>query len=308
MFVNFKIDYIKLRKPSFIVSIALTVIGIISLLVFNLNYGVDFKAGTTLDISAGTQMDKAKVDALIHESFPEAKEVIITLGGNNERVTARFDMVLTEAESKTVISAFVGEYGEQVTYEENTVDVTIARELAVDAILIVLIASLFIALYMVIRFEWRFAVAGIVSVLHDAFLVVAVYCIFRIEVNLTFVAAILTVIGYSINDRIVIFDRIRENLPKAKLKNFDDVAKLANDSIAQVLTRTINTVLMVLFTAVALLIFGSESIRSFSFAISLGLVIGVYSSIFIACPMWVLLKNRSLSAKRAALIAAKEQE
>ncbi len=308
MFVNFKIDYIKLRKPSFIISGALIVIGILSLLIFNLNYGVDFKAGTTLDISAGVQMNKDKVDALIHESFPEVKEVIITLGGNAERVTARFDTVLTEPETKAVIAAFTEEYGDQVTYEENTVDVTIARELAVDAILIVLIASLFIALYMVIRFEWRFAVSGIVSVLHDAFLVVAVYCIFRIEVNLTFVAAILTVIGYSINDRIVIFDRIRENLPHAKLKSFEDVATLTNESISQVLTRTINTVLMVLFTAVALLIFGSESIRSFSFAISLGLIIGVYSSIFIACPMWVLMKFNSITKRRAALAAAKEQQ
>ncbi len=307
--MNFKkIDYVKLRKPSFIVSGALIVIGIVCLLIFNLHYGVDFKAGTTLDIATGAQMSKDKVDSLIHDAFPEAKEVIITLGANGERVTARFDMVLAEAETKTVIAAFTQEYGDQVTYEENTVDVTIARELAVDAILIVLIASLFIALYMVIRFEWRFALSGIVSVLHDAFIVVAVYCIFRLEVNLTFVAAILTVIGYSINDRIVIFDRIRENLPHAKLKSFEDVAKLVNESISQVLTRTINTVLMVLFTAVALLIFGSESIRSFSFPISLGLVIGVYSSIFIACPMWALLKFSSITKRRAALAAAKEQE
>lgn len=307
MFVNSKMDYIKLRKPSFIFSIAITIIGIIFLLIFNLNYGVDFKAGTTLDISVGQPVEKAQAEELIRSAVPEVKEVLITMGGGNERVTARFDTVLKEDQSTAIISAFEREFGDQVTYEENTVDVTMAKELALKAIVAVAVASIFIALYVVIRFEWRFAVAGIVSVLHDAFIVVSIFSIFRLEVNLPFVAAILTVIGYSINDRIVIFDRIRENLRFAKVKTFDDLAKLVNDSISQVLTRTVNTVLMVLFTAIALLIFGSESIRLFSLAITIGLIGGVYSSIFIASPLWVLLKNKSLQSKRAGA-AAKEQE
>jgi len=295
-----KFDYVKLRKPSFIFSIAITIIGILFLFIFQLNYGVDFKSGTTMDISVGQFVPKERAEDIFRAAVPEAKETLITMGSGNQRVTVRFDTVLQEAETRVIISEFVKEFGDQVTYEENTVDVTIAKEMARNAIWAVLLASLFIGLYVIIRFEWRFAVAGIVSVLHDAFIVISVFSILRLEVNIPFVAAILTVIGYSINDRIVIFDRIRENLRFAKLKTFDDVAKLVNDSISQVLTRTINTVLMVLFTSMALFIFGSESIRLFSLAISIGLFAGVYSSIFIASPMWALLKYQSLKAKREA--------
>lgn len=303
--MNFNINYVKFRKASFATAITITVIGILFLSIFNLNYGVDFKSGTTLDISYGNSVEKAKVEEMIKTAIPESKEFITTMGGGNERVTARFDNVLTPDEVNTIIDAFKKDFGDQVTYEENMVDVTLAKELAVKAIVSVIIASLCIALYVVIRFEWRFAVASIISVLLDAFIVVSVFSIFRFEVNLPFVAAILTVIGYSINDRIVIFDRIRENLRFTKAKSFNDLAKLVNESISQVLTRTINTVLMVLFTAVAIMIFGSGSIRVFSFAISLGLVIGVFSSIFIACPIWLLLKNNSLNSKKATSPIAK---
>lgn len=303
MSVNYNINYVKFRKASFATAITITVIGILFLSIFNLNYGVDFKSGTTLDISYGISVEKAKVEEMIKTAIPESKEFITTMGGGNERVTARFDNVLTPDEVNAIIDAFKKDFGDQVTYEENMVDVTLAKELALKAIVSVIIASLCIALYVVIRFEWRFAVASIISVLLDAFIVVSVFSIFRFEVNLPFVAAILTIIGYSINDRIVIFDRIRENLRFTKAKSFNDLAKLVNESISQVLTRTINTVLMVLFTALAIMIFGSGSIRVFSFAISLGLVIGVFSSIFIACPIWLLLKNNSLNKKATSPIA-----
>jgi SecD/SecF fusion protein len=148
-----------------------------------------------------------------------------------------------------------------------------------------------------IRFEWRFAVAAIIALLHDAFIVVSIFSIFRLEVNLPFVAAVLTIIGYSINDTIVIFDRVRENLRFAKIKSFDDLAELVNRSTWQTMTRSINTVITVLIAALCLFIFGSPAIRLFSLAMIVGLISGAYSSIFIASPIWMLLKNRSLGSK-----------
>jgi SecD/SecF fusion protein len=175
------------------------------------------------------------------------------------------------------------------------VDPTIARELLTKAIYAVALASIGIIIYVSIRFEWRFALAGIIALLHDAFIVVSVFSIFRLEVNLPFIIAVLTIIGYSINDTIVIFDRIRENLRFAKLKNLDDLAELVNQSIWQTMTRSINTVVTVLIAAVCLFIFGSESIRLFSLAMIVGLISGMYSSIFIASQVWLVLKNKSLN-------------
>jgi len=298
--VNFKINFMKHYKRFFAFSVVLTLLGISTILIFNMNYGVDFKAGTTLDITTGIQSEKATIEEIIRTTLPDVKEPLLTLGNKAERVTIRFDKVLTQQQTSQVVQAFENKFGEQVSYEENTVDVTMAKELATKAIYAVLIASLAIIVYVSIRFEWRFAVAAIVALLHDALIVVSIFSIFRLEVNLPFVAAVLTIIGYSINDTIVIFDRVRENVRFAKLKTFGDLVELVNRSIWQTMTRSINTVITVLVAALALFIFGSESIRLFSLAMIIGLLSGVYSSIIIACPIWVLLKNNSLNSKKAA--------
>jgi SecD/SecF fusion protein len=196
-------------------------------------------------------------------------------------------------------------YGVKVAHEENTVDTELATELAQAAIVAVLIASLGIIIYVSIRFEWRFAIAAIVALLHDAFIVVSIFSIFRWEVNLPFVAAVLTIIGYSINDTIVIFDRVRENLRFSKIKNFNDLSELVNRSIWQTMTRSINTILTVLIGALCLFIFGSSAIKYFSLAMIVGLISGGYSSIFIATPLWLLMKNKSVVAARK-ILAAKE--
>jgi preprotein translocase subunit SecF len=165
------------------------------------------------------------------------------------------------------------------------------RELAQKGIYAVLIASVGIVIYVTIRFEWRFAIAGIVALLHDAFIVVSLFSIFRFEVGLPFIAAVLTIIGYSINDTIVIFDRIRENMRFAKIKTHEDLQNVVNASVWQTLTRSINTVMTVVVAALCLFIFGGESIKLFSLAMLFGLFSGAYSSIFIASPLWLLLKK-----------------
>jgi SecD/SecF fusion protein len=190
-----------------------------------------------------------------------------------------------------------------VKIEENTVDTTLAQELARNAIYAVLFASLGIIIYVAIRFEWRFGLAAIIALLHDAFFVISFFSIFQWQVNLPFVAAVLTIIGYSINDTIVIFDRIRENMRFAKLKTYDDLKQLVNRSIWQTMTRSINTVLTVFIGALLIFLVGSQSIRYFSLAILIGLLVGAYSSIFIASPIWVLMKKNSLNTQRRVTAA-----
>jgi SecD/SecF fusion protein len=226
----------------------------------------------------------------------------LTIGGDNsDRVSARFDKVLNADEVNKIMDQFTKTYGDNVSKEENTVDTELAKELAMKALYGVLIASLGIIIYVSIRFEWRFALAAVVALLHDAFMVISLFSILKLEVNLPFVAAILTIIGYSINDTIVIFDRIRENTRFAKLKDKDGLKELVNKSVWQTMTRSINTVVTVLIGALCLFIFGSEAIRLFSLAMLFGLFFGAYSSIFIASPFWMLLKRSSMGRKRAVV-------
>ncbi|MCC2685789.1 MAG: subunit SecF of preprotein translocase [Paenibacillaceae bacterium] len=293
-------DIVKHSKKFYTFSIIVTILGIITLLIHGLSLGVDFKAGTSLDIAVGQAIDKAKAEELFQNA--ELVPPGLTIGGDNgDRVSARFDKVLNADEVNKIMDQFTKAYGDQVSKEENTVDTELAAELALKALYGVLVACIAISIYVIIRFEWRFAVAAVVSLFHDAFMVISLFSILKLEVNLPFVAAILTIIGYSLNDTVVIFDRIRENTRFAKLKDPGDLKDLVNKSIWQTMTRSINTVITVLIGALCLFIFGSEAIRLFSLAMIFGLFFGAYSSIFIASPIWMHLKRISLGRKRAVV-------
>ncbi|MEK3913854.1 protein translocase subunit SecDF [Paenibacillus sp. FSL H7-0331] len=288
-------DFVKHRKLYFFISILVTVIGIGSLLVHGLNYGVDFKAGTTIDVALGKPIEKNKAEEIVRKAGFDPSVVTVG-GGQQDRVTVRFDRVLNAdiGESDRILSAFAGEYGNGIGKEENTVDPGIAKELAFQAIVAVAVASIGIMLYVTIRFEWGFAVAAIIALVHDVFFVISVFSILKLEVNLPFIAAILTIVGYSINDTVVIFDRIRENLRFARAKTWGDLTSLVNLSINQTLVRSVNTAVTVLIASIALLVWGSDSINLFSLAMTVGLVVGMYSSIYIASQVWLTLKFKSI--------------
>lgn len=283
-------NFVHSSKYFFIFSIVVTILGAATLGLFGLNYGIDFSSGTNIDISIKQQITKDQVNQVLSK-LELSKTPNITEG--SERMSIRFSDVLTEDMSNQFQADFKA-ISPESTFDINTVDAEIARELQLNAILSVLIASLGIIIYVSFRFNWRFAVSAVISLLHVAFLVISVFSIFRLEVNLPFILAILTIIGYAIHDTIVIFDRIRENMRFAKIRNLEELAQVVNESIYQTLARSINTVLTVLFAAGCLFVFGSESIRMFSLAIIIGLVFGCYSSIFIASPLWVLFKKNQI--------------
>lgn len=284
-------DFVGNRNKFFLFSITLTVLGILSLLIFNLNFGVDFKAGTNMDILVGKPAAQKDAKEILVKAGIEG--ITPTVGGTgNERVSVRFDEVLTQAKIVEIQNAFKAKYGDQVSAEVNVVSPDMAQELGIKTIWAILIASVAIMIYVMFRFEWRFALAANIAILYDAFVVVALFSIFRLEVDLPFIAAVLTTIGYSINDKIVIFDRIRENLRFGQFKNREQLAEMVNASIWQTMARNIYTVLAVLIVAVCLFIFGSESIKLFALAKIIGLSSGAYSSICIASPLWLLLKGK----------------
>lgn len=282
-----ELDYVHLSKYFYAFSIIITILGVLFLAIFGLNYSVDFKAGSNVDVSLTKNLSKEQVSTALKEAGIK-QEPSITTGDN--RVNIRFEEVLTEQHDTDVKNA-ITKLDDKASFEVNTVDTEMAKELARNAIYAVLLSCLGIIIYVGIRFEWRFGLAAIIALLHDAFIVVSVFSILRLEVDLTFIIAVLTIIGYSINDTIVIFDRIRENLRFGKQKTYQDLKDLVNRSVAQTVMRSLYTALTVFIAAFFLFIMGGESIRMFSLAMVIGLLSGAYSSIFIASPLWLLLKK-----------------
>ncbi|WP_110111456.1 protein translocase subunit SecDF [Bacillus sp. CGMCC 1.16541] len=290
-----KVDFVKHRKKFFIFSGAMTAVGIILLLTLKLNLGIDFASGTRVEILADQPLTQEEVTKELVALDLEPKDVILS-GNNNEIGVARFLGVLTKEEIATVKNHFNEKYGTEANV--STVSPTVGKELAQNALIAVLISSIGIIIYVTIRFEFYMALAAVIALLHDAFFIVAFFSLTRLEVDLTFIAAVLTIVGYSINDTIVTFDRIRENMQKFKAKTFDDLVFVVNRSLRETFTRSLNTIITVVITVVALLIFGSESITNFSVALLIGLIAGTYSSLFIASQLWLGWKNKQLTRKR----------
>ncbi|HEY8343027.1 MAG TPA: protein translocase subunit SecF [Calditerricola sp.] len=299
----YRYDFIKYRRVSFLVSGILLALGLVVLFVFGLKLGVDFQAGTRIEVDAGKPVDAQRVVEAAAAALGGLKPAAVETGGEGERVVLRYAETLTKDQIAALRKGIAEALVSEASFTESTVDPLYARELARKAAYAVLIASVGIALYVMLRFEYRFAVAALVALFHDAFMTIAAFSLLRLEVDLPFIAAVLTIVGYSINDTIVIFDRIRENLKFAqRLKTAEDLARLVNASLNQTLTRSINTVLTVLFTAVALFFLGGEGIRNFSLALIIGLVSGTYSSIFIASQIWYEWKVRELRRPRAKAV------
>ncbi|WP_353420192.1 protein translocase subunit SecDF [Staphylococcus coagulans] len=287
-----KIDFMKIAKPLFAFSSVVILAGIIILSIFKLNLGIDFTSGTRVDLQSDQPLNQNQVEKKLEAV--DLKPNQLSIGGNkNENASMQYKHDLSKDEIAKVSKTLKDAYGKEPSV--NTVSPVIGQELAKNAMLAVIIASIGMIIYISLRFEWRMGIASIISLLHDAFMIIAVFSLFRLEVDITFIAAVLTIIGYSINDTIVTFDRVREMLKKVKvITKEEQIDYIVNSSIRQTLTRSINTVLTVVIVVVAMLILGASSIFNFSLALLIGLVSGVYSSIVIAVPLWGMLKKREL--------------
>ncbi|MGV2938094.1 protein translocase subunit SecDF [Mesobacillus sp. LC4] len=290
-----RFDFIKSRNKFFTASAVLIGLGLIALLVFRLNLGIDFAAGTRVEVMSDSKLTAEQLKEELKQVDLETSDIVIS-GDNSEIGVARFKTVLSKDKISELKSHFKEEFGAEPNV--GTVSPTIGKELAKNAMIAVAIASVGIIIYVTIRFEIYMALAAIIALLHDAFFIIVLFSLTRLEVDITFIAAVLTIVGYSINDTIVTFDRMRENMvKKRRLKTPEDIAEVVNTSLRQTLGRSVNTILTVVITVVALLIFGSASIWNFSFALLIGLIAGTYSSIFIAAQLWYVWKNKELKKK-----------
>ncbi|MCY9016207.1 protein translocase subunit SecDF [Priestia megaterium] len=297
-----KIDFVKYRKAFFTFSSVLVIIGIISVAVFRLNLGIDFTSGTRIEIPANHTVTQAEIQREMKSLDIKTDDVVIT-GKSNDTGVVRVVGVLNKKEIANLKDHFKDKYGSEPNV--STVSPTVGKELAKNAMMAIVIASIGIIIYVTIRFEFYMALAAVLALLHDAFFIVTVFSLTKLEVDLTFIAAVLTIVGYSINDTIVTFDRIRENMQKFKSKTFDDLAFIVNLSLRETFTRSMNTVLTVVIAVVALLLFGSESIQNFSIALLVGLILGAYSSVFIAAQLWLVWKGKQLKREEQKEVESK---
>lgn len=294
-----RFDILKRSKLWFAISLLIIIPGIFCMFTKGFNFGIDFTGGTIIEMEFQQEVTLPQVRDVLREY--NLDNATIQLSGDVSNVEASKDVMirtmdLEENDRKAVMASLKDEIGDYTVLREEKVGATIGGELITDALMATVISWILIILYVSYRFEWRFGVAAILTLIHDVLIVLSVFSFLQKQVDSSFVAAILTIIGYSINDTIVIFDRIREN-QRLHFKRGGDLNELANRSIYQTLTRSLYTVFTVLFTTFALYFFGGDTTKDFSFALLIGFFSGSYSSIFVASPLWVVLKNK-FSAKK----------
>ncbi len=283
------IKVISKRNIYFIISLAFILIGLILIPIRGLNVGIDFSGGTLLQIELGRNVEVSEIRELT-DGFDTGAS-IVHAGEDKTQVIIRTTRDLTNQERYEVFSTFQEKYDlsdDDFIYQQKF-EPSIGSEIQSKAVLSVIIASIGILIYITFRFELLFGIAAVAALMHDVLIGVSVYSILQIPINSSFIAAMLTIVGYSINDTIVVFDRIRENTKLMRKAKYEDII---DNSISQTIVRSINTSATTLFTITALYIFGVEAIREFALPLIVGILAGTYSSIFIASPIWYLLKTR----------------
>jgi preprotein translocase SecF subunit len=279
----------KKYKLWFSISGAFILVGLIVMLLNGLNFGIDFTGGTMMQVDLGKTVEVSEIKDVIAEFDLNAD--IVHAGVDSNEVIIKTKASLSNTERIDIFEVLKAEYGlaDEAFRGAEQFGPSIGAEIRNRALLAVVIASVAMLLYISVRFETVFGLAAVIALIHDVLILLSIYAIFRIPVNSSFIAAILTIVGYSINDTIVVFDRVRENVKREKGKTHFEIADM---SISQTITRTINTSLTTLVVIGSLFIFGVSSIREFAFPLLAGVAVGTYSSIFIASPVWALLRHK----------------
>jgi len=286
------LDFVKNKNKFFIASSLIIIIGVIATLISGLNLGIDYRGGSNITIISPNEITTQE----LKQDFNELNYEVSEINKYKEEWSIRIYNTLTNTEIYELNNYFIDKYNASTEIE--VISQIVKQELTVNAIYSLLYAMLGIIIYMTIRFNFSFAVTAIIALIHDVLITVAIFSIFRIEISTMFLAALLTIIGYSINDTIVTFDRIRENVDtmfNGSVKTKEELTKLVNESLRQTLLRSLYTTATTLLPVMAMMLFGSRAIINFNLALFVGLVAGTYSSIYIASQLWILLELRNIN-------------
>ncbi len=281
-------NFMERRLPFLGLSSILFIASILILLIKGLNFGIDFAGGTVVQVKYDKQAPISDIRSVL-KIKPEYSNAIISEFGSEEEVVIRLSG--SSSDVSTDISDKIHAVLESTgNFEIRRVDIVgpkVGGELREKGLIALVLAIIVILIYVSFRFEWRFAVASILALIHDITITMGILALFSVEVNLDILAAILTILGYSLNDTIIVFDRIREGIQTSKETFLDSVI---NESVSKTLSRTTLTSLTTFFVVLTLFVFGSEIIHGFAFTLLVGIIVGTYSSIFIAASFLVQLK------------------
>lgn len=279
-----KVDILGKRKIWYTFSLIVIAIGLIFLLINGLNLGIDFNGGTLMEFGVSGDVSTEDIRGILEKiEIAEDSKIQHSEGSGENGIIIRAKTLESE-EIVAIDNAVQAEFETAEMLRTEMVGPTIGRELRINALLAMLAASIAIVIYISFRFEFRFAAVSIITLMHDILITLGIFAILGREINTPFVAALLTIVGYSINDTIVIFDRIRENM---KMMHKVPFIKQANTAVVDTLPRSINTSITTLITILAIYFFGGASIQTFMLALFIGMFAGTYSSIFVASPLLV---------------------
>jgi preprotein translocase subunit SecF len=289
-----RIDFIGKRHISFIISAIISIVGIIGVIQVGrgaANMGIDFSGGTAMQLKFSKPISIADARIALHKHGIAKADLQEIKDGN--KLLVKMAGAAVGKPSEMVQEAFKKEFADNAFTVESSTEIgpSIGDKLRKDTLIAAFLSMLGIIMYIAWRFDSKFGVGAICATMHDCLAMFAVFYLMNKEINLLFITAVLTIAGYSLTDTVVVFDRIRENLHK-NLKGA--MHTIFNDSINEVLSRTIVTSLTVFLAAASLFLFGGEVIRDFAFALLIGVLVGTYSSVFVASPIVVILENRSL--------------
>lgn len=305
LFKNANFDFMNFRRIALIISGSLVVLSILSLLFHKgPKFGIDFRGGTFVELRFE---DKTNPEAELNVPINRVRSVFDKLGiqapeikhyGSTQEIAVQVDLAenVDNAVMKNILDGLRSEFSEANVIEQRreTVGPKIGGELVVSAIWSILFSMILILIYIMFRFELRFGVGAVVATFHDVVITVGFFSLLEMEISIAVVAALLTIVGYSLNDTIVVFDRIRENL-KTLRRSASGYTEVVNRSINETLSRTIITSGTTLLVVIILYFFGGEITKDFAFALICGIVVGTYSSIFIASPILVEWETRKLA-------------
>ena len=277
------------------ISLITFIIAIIFLSIRGLNLGVDFTGGTLMEVSYSHPADIDKIRQVMNtidlkdttvQNFGTSKDVLI-------RLPIRQDLSIAQLSEK-VSRALIESDKDTKIQRVESVGSQVGEELYANGALALLLVCFGIIAYLALRFEWRFAVAAIIANMHDVIIILGFFACFQWEFNLTVLAAVLAVLGYSVNESVVVFDRVRENFKKMRKAS---VVEVIDNAITRTMSRTVITHLMTQTMVCSMLFFGGETLHNFSLALTIGILFGIYSSVLVACPvaMWLGVSQRNLS-------------
>jgi preprotein translocase SecF subunit len=289
------IKFVEKAKIWISISLIVIIIGLGVIAFQGFNEGIDFSGGTQIYVTIGQPYDVESVRTLMSEN--DIVATVMQAGENDSDLIIRFQEAENQQEIQNNIMSLIEEKF-ALTEKEMSLEYvgsTVGKELTRNAILSLTVACVLILIYIWIRFELRSGVAAIIALIHDVLIMLSLTAILQVPINSPFIAALLTIIGYSINDTIIVFDRVREN--NRRFGRRMEINEVVNKSINETIVRSLNTSFTTFLAVLSLYVFGVESIKEFTLPILVGIISGTYSSIFIASPIWVLGKKIKVNRK-----------